>query len=342
MTRVRDEARARLDRQRIDARTVPLASLEALGLLGLAALGLLYYRKRLLQGTVDEQFRGFRAKAVGLMDQLDALRQRHKELPTTDPDFTAPLSGATLALYNEVEAELNGLWDRWLKVMEVWDEAQKLVRAGSGLAVKQTEEAKRLLEEGDIDELLRRCNSCKERLDRLNQGHERARSDLKAGRDEVAALRKSLIKAARAGLSADPYQKEVATVETMLTEAEGLIEADPIGAEAVIVRSRQALAAVVARSGQVLTRFGETRSAAAAIDELAAAVAKLRSAAARIQSNSLMGRFVGASMVVGGLALLFGFLTALMPLVVLVLGFVFTLAVLWVIWRIVASWFGLF
>ena len=75
--------------------TLPLALMAVLVLLGVAALGLLYYRKRQLQGTVEGQFKDFREKAVALMDQLDALRQRHKTLPSTDPDFTAPMSGAT-------------------------------------------------------------------------------------------------------------------------------------------------------------------------------------------------------------------------------------------------------
>ena len=162
--------------------TLPMVLMVVLVLVGVAALGLLYYRKRRLQGAVEKEFQGFREKAVALMDQLDALRQRHKTLPSTDPDFTAPMSGATLALYNAVEADLNGLWDRWLKVMELWDRAQKLVRSGSGLAVRQAEEARKLLDQGDIDDLLRQSASCKERLDRLNRGHEQAHDALEAGR----------------------------------------------------------------------------------------------------------------------------------------------------------------
>jgi prefoldin subunit 5 len=162
--------------------TLPLALMAILVLCGAAALMLNYRRRRQLQETVEEQFKEFRAKAVGLMDQLDALRQRHKTLPSTDPDFTAPMAGATLTLYNAVETDLNALWERWLKVMELWDHAQKLVCAGSGLAVKQAEEARKLLEKGDIDELLRRSRSCKERLDRLIQGHERAREALEVNR----------------------------------------------------------------------------------------------------------------------------------------------------------------
>ena len=207
MTRVRDEARVRLDRHRLYTRTVPLALLGALGLGGLAALGLLYYRKRHLQGVVAEQFQGFREKAVALMDQLDGLRQRHKTLPATDPDFTAPLSGATLALYNEVEADLNRLWDRWLKAMEVWDQAQKLIRAGSGLAIKQAEEARKLLEEGDIDELIRQSNSCKERLDRLNRGHEQARARLE-GRSARVGRAAEVVRPVRRGRPLDRFPPE--------------------------------------------------------------------------------------------------------------------------------------
>ena len=64
----------------IDSRSVSLATMVVLGLLGLAAFGLIYYRKRRLQNTVEAQFKDFRERAVALMDQLDGLRQRHKTL----------------------------------------------------------------------------------------------------------------------------------------------------------------------------------------------------------------------------------------------------------------------
>ena len=78
----------------LDSRTVPLGVMAALGVLGLVILAVLYARKQRLKGAVDEQFKGFREKAVGLMDQLDALRKRHKTLPQTDPDFTAADGGS--------------------------------------------------------------------------------------------------------------------------------------------------------------------------------------------------------------------------------------------------------
>ena len=92
--------------------TLPLALMAILVLFGGAALVLNYRKRRQLQDTVEEQSQGVSPKAVGLMDQLDALRQRHKTLPSTDPDFTAPDGrGATLTLYNAVETDLNVLWE---------------------------------------------------------------------------------------------------------------------------------------------------------------------------------------------------------------------------------------
>ena len=172
----------------LDGRTAPLLAMMVLGLLGLAAVGLLYSRKRRLQSTVEERFKAFRSQAVSLMDELDGLRRRHKTLPATDPDFKVPMSGATLALYDQVSHDLDGLWERWLKVMEIWDQTQQRIRAGSGLALKPTEEARKLLEGGEIDELVRLSRFCKKRLDQLNQGHEEARESLATARGELAAI----------------------------------------------------------------------------------------------------------------------------------------------------------
>ncbi len=185
-----------------------------LGLLGLAAFGLLYYRKRHLQTTVEERFKAFRQQAVSLMDQLDALRKRHKTLPATDPDFTVPMKGATLALYSEVNRDLDGLWERWLSVMEIWDQAQRRIRAGSGLAIKPTEEARKLLEGGEIDDLVRQSTSCKERLDQLNQAHEQAHEDLGAARAELAAIQSAISRGTGVLLPADPHHREIEAAET--------------------------------------------------------------------------------------------------------------------------------
>lgn len=126
-----------------------MAAMLLCGLLGLATLGFLVYRKRRVQGTVESQFRDFRTQAVALMDQLDGLRQRHKTLAAKDADFTVPMVGRTLSMYNEVSHDLDRLWERWLKVMEIWEQAQRSIRAGSGLGTRSTEEAQKLLGGGE-------------------------------------------------------------------------------------------------------------------------------------------------------------------------------------------------
>jgi uncharacterized membrane protein YgcG len=272
------KSEARLTRHRFATRTLPLCFLAGVAAAVFGVLGLLWYRKRRLQQLVDKQFKGFREQAVALMDKLDALRHRHKTMSATDPDFTQPLAGSTLTLYNAVEKDLNGLWERWLRVMEVWDQAQKLVRAGSGLAIQKTEEAKKLIEqEGNFEELLRQCNSCEERLDRLNQGHETAREALKTARDELTTFRKTLDEITAAGFPAEPYTRELSTVEGLLAQAEGLLQADPIGAGEVIAHSREALGSLAKRSTEVLARIADAKAALASIDEVVARASELRS-----------------------------------------------------------------
>lgn len=122
---------------------LPLGLIILFGVLGLVALIVLYQRKRQLQSTVEEQFKQFREQAVGLMDQIDRLRQRHKTLPSTDPDFVEPMTGATKALYDQVSADLERMWERWLGVMEVWNQAEQRMKSASTFGVKPTEEAKK-------------------------------------------------------------------------------------------------------------------------------------------------------------------------------------------------------
>ena len=220
------------------------------------------------------------------MDKLDALRNRHKSLPATDPDFTQPLAGATQVLYSDVEKDLNGLWDRWLHIMEVWEQAQKLVRAGSGLAIVKTEEAKKLIEqEGDFEELHRHYASCEERLDRLNHAHENAQAALKSARDELAKLHTTLGDITAAQLPIEPYTKEITIAEGLLTQAERLLPADPIGASEVIAHSREVLKVTADCAGQTLARFGDARSVLTAINEVAAQTAELRSQALKLTED---------------------------------------------------------
>ena len=319
--------------------TMPLILMVVLVLLGVAALVVLYRRKRQLQEAVEAQFQGFREQAVALMDRLDALRLRHKTLPATDPDFTAPMSGATLALYNAVEADLNALWERWLEVMELWNRAQKLVRSGSGLAVRQAEEARKLLDQAHVDELLRQSAACKDRLDRLNRAHEDARESLEAGRGELAALRTSSGDGDRGLSRSDRRDDGIARVGTMFDQAEGMLVADPI------VRRRSSSArdgrcrGSARRPEPEPARNRSPRPSGSFLDDLAAAADAFRSSAARLRLTNLLGVFVRFWMIVWGLGLVLGLLGPLLPLIIVGVGFLIILGGFWAIWQVVTFWF---
>jgi hypothetical protein len=321
----------------LSTRGSALAVLTVLGLIGLAVLGVLSYRKSQLQGAVDAQFRGFREKAVALMDEIDGLRKRHQALPSTDPDFTAPMTGATLALYNQVEHDLDDLWSRWLGVMDTWNQVERQIRAGSGLTLGPTEEARKLIERGGIDALLRQSGACRQKLDRLNQGHEQARAALAAGRAELKALHEGpeLDGHDRAGEIA----RAVASSERLFEEAERLITVDPIGTQELIVRARRDLVAAIARPrGQPRSPW-EVRPTYPSIDDLSARFHQFRQVATELFRTSHAGAFVRGWMLFWVLGLMLVFFTPFLPLAIVLLGVLVILAGFWTLWRIVASWF---
>jgi hypothetical protein len=329
----------RLIEKPLGHRAIALAAMVLFSVIGLTAIGLIYYRRLRLQSSVESQFKTFRERAVALMDELDGLRQRHKTLPKTDPDFTVAMTGATLALYDRVNHDLDRLWERWLKVMEIWEQAQWRIRAGSGLGVKPTEEAQKLLAGGEIDELVRQSSSCKARLDQLNEGHERAREELKAARLELAAIQSAITKGTGVLLPSDPNHGEVAAAEEALSSAEHMIQADPIGARELISRTRRALAALSGRPDGRTPDRGERQTSYVLIDELAAAGQRLRAAFAKLRLTDLLGLFVRAWVAVWMVGILLSLLTALMPLIIFAAGFLIILAGGWMFWRAVAPWF---
>jgi hypothetical protein len=278
-------------------------ALIAIGVLGMFVLAYLFDRRRKLRQTVREQFESFRKKTVSLMDQLDALRQRHKTLPSSDPDFTVPMTGATLVMYNQVDSDLNGLWERWLGVMETWDRAQRELKTrGWKLTAKPIEEVQRLLEAGDVDELVRESAVCKERLDRLNQGHDLARSCLNTARIELESRRAVVERHTMRGQADSSDEDQIAAAETVLAAAEEMIEGDPIGARETIESTRRSLAGPGGPEPPDPTSWDDGRQLPNLFEELAFDVNRFRDAFASLAPTQAT-RPVGC----GCLILLVGF-----------------------------------
>lgn len=301
------------------AARLPLALIILFGALGLAALLYLHQRGRRLQAGVDEQFKRFREEAVGLMDQIDALRQRHKTLPETDPDFTVPMAGATLVLYNQVSAELDRLWDHWLRVMEVWNQAEQRMRSASTFtfSARPTEEARKILEAGGVEALLRRSSACKAELDRLNLAHETASKALKEARAAVAEAERTTFDDPRFHEAAERARRELAAAEATLT-------ADPIGAADRIETIRRDVASLREASQPPpqrprVTPEGPSRTI---FDDLFSAASQLQELAANLRLTDIVGMLIKGWVALWVLGLFLVILPILMPLILVFMGIV--------------------
>lgn len=302
----------------LPAARLPVALILFFGALGLAALVFLHQRGRRLQADVDEEFKRFREEAVRLMDQIDALRQRHKTLPSTDPDYTEPMTGATLALYNQISADLDRLWDRWLNVMEVWKQAEQRMRSASRFGTGgPTEEARQMLAAGGLEELLRRSSDCKADLDRLNLAHETASKAMKEARLEIA-------EAERTTLGGAQTQEAVASCRRELDEAAAILTADPIGAGDRVEAARRALADRGDRAAPppLPPRGGLGPSSRSIFDDLSAAAGRLQELAANLRVTDIVGLLIKGWVALWVLGLFLVILPFLMPLILVFMGFV--------------------
>ncbi|MFO0888338.1 MAG: hypothetical protein U0790_04225 [Isosphaeraceae bacterium] len=302
-------------------------------LAALAALAWVFYRRRELHRVVREQFRTFRERAVILMDELDSLRQRHKTMTSTDPDFEVPMAGATRQRYDRINEDLDQLWDRWLRVMEIWNRAQERLAAGPGFSGGATEEARSLLEGGEIEDLVLETDHCRKELDRLNQAHERARSELHDVREELASVQHEITQGTGVLLPSDRHHLALQEAERSLADAELRIASDPVGAIELIQQNRSRLGELVElpdrRRGWSVTDL----SSYPIFDELSAAAEQLRNVAGRLWSSSILGQILRIWLTLAVISVLFTVLLPLLPIAAFVLIPFLVLAALWSIAR---------
>ena len=319
---------------------LPVVLILLFGGLGIAGLLILYRRNRQIQADAEQQFKDFRERAVGLMDQIDALRTRHKTLPSTDPDFTQPMEGATLALYQKIASDLDSLWDRWLAVMEVWNRAEQRIHSTSAFSIRPSEEARAILSGVRLEELLHDSSVCKESLDRLNLAHETAAKCLKDARREAAAFERKVDRRGPSGGEGDLYERELRLIGRELDDAEKSLVADPIGATEAIERSRDTLAELDRPPTPRRPRPGyapgePTRTI---LDDLVVAAGRLQELASKIRIIDIVGLLIKGWVALWVLGLFLAVLPGLMPLILLFMAFVVFGSGFRVFQRITAPW----
>ena len=214
-----------------------VASLLAVGLIVAALIWLARHRTR---NTVESKIKQYKKNAVDVMDRLDALKARLKKLPVEDPDFKEPISGETLAVYQKIEGNLTGLWDRWLEVMDALDKAQALAKKDNALGTEKLKEAEKLVSDSKVFEQIEvEAQKCAAGMDQLNQAHENARS----AADVVAVCQREILtgveKVEKEGLPSVPYKPEIDGIAAQAAQAKAILTPDPIGARQTLDKAQE-------------------------------------------------------------------------------------------------------
>lgn len=265
-------------RHRLFNRTLPMAALAGIGVVGAGLASLSWRARSKYRREVTSQFEEYRSRAVALMDRLDGLRKEHEMLMKVDPDFTEPSTGRTLALYREVETDLNGLWDKWLHLMDVWERADKLVRSANSLNSEQITKAKSLLEsEGNFEGIEATVESCRKRLDDLGNAHDDVRKAHARASETVKQAEAKLADLTQRQIRVLAESNALKSVDGVLAEARGLIVADPVGAAEIVKRAESTLSELSNRADRLVKLADRAESLKKRSDEIAAETAKLRS-----------------------------------------------------------------
>ncbi len=264
-------------RHRFLSRTLPILLGVAIVGLVLLVLGLLRWFHLRSYWKVEGRFKEFRGRSVEVMDRLDALKERYKLLPVTDKDFTEPMTGATLALYGKIQKELDGLWDRWLKIMETIDEAQRLIRNRSTLGTRKLDAAGQILDQGDLfDEVRTQEQAVAADLDRLNNAHEEADVQLEALDAKLTEVNARLKALAEASLGPDAFAETRSAIAAQAQQGNTIRTPDPLSAQEALQQARERTEALLQRLDAVLARSEEASQVVNSLDAIAGLAAKQR------------------------------------------------------------------
>ncbi len=256
-----------------------LALIGSIVAIGLIAAGLIWLGRHRARARFNAKLKDYRARAVDMMDRLDALKARLKALPIEGPTRSATMSGETLELRRKVESDLGSLWDRWLEVMDVVDRAQR--RAAEKLA-----EADRLVSDAKVfDEVEAGAKACSEALGRLDRAGEEAKSTAEAvagSREEAAA---AVEKIGQAGLPTEPLQPELDRLAERETQAREVMPSDPIGAKTILDAALGDSKALGERAVALIARLEDAKSEREALETLRGEVAKQRAQGLRLDEE---------------------------------------------------------
>jgi hypothetical protein len=268
------------------SRTLPLGLIGGLiALIGLVVGGFWFIRNR-KHSEVDRQYKTFRTRATQVMETLDQLKERHRMLPATDPDFAEPIRGQTLALYMAAQERIKALWDRWLQSMDNLERAQKLISQASALGTDELRQAEELVrDEKPFEEIGQQMQEVTGVLDQLGQAHEGARARLKTIEEGRSALAQRLGALEGQSLPIAPYQADRDAVSKLVEQAKAELTPDPISSQALLQTAQERLDVLRQRAEDVAQRSEQGRTVLTQLDAARGLVAKRRSEGLKLDES---------------------------------------------------------
>lgn len=280
------QVRAAESRHKLLSRTLPMGLGGAIvGLLALMG-GSFWFLSRKARGRADRRFRDYRGRATNLMDQLDALKERHKLLPVSDPDFQAPLEGATLERYASVQDGIKQLWNRWLEVMDRLEAAQRTLGRAAVFDVQKVREAERILEDqSPLEEIERVAVVVSAELDELGQAHELARKVKASIEDRLKELEHDLDGLEAVGLGVSAYRTEIDAIESIEGQARGLLTPDPLQARVQLEEGDRRAEALLVRVREVKGVYERYVEATAQLERVVGEASTTRASGLRLDEE---------------------------------------------------------
>jgi hypothetical protein len=207
-----------------------------------------------------KELKAFKEQVVELSDKLDALKERHKLLPHLSRGFTVPMSGETLSAYDDVAARLEQHRQEWLRLMDVWEQAQALLESETMFGSRRARSARRNLRAADAPaataSLVRDCEAS---LDRIEHAHQQAATELTSFQKEDQLLNEQLDSVAASELSIAPYQSDRSAAAEMVGISKSLLTADPLATLRHLAEARDRIAEVRRRVGSILEHSATTK-----------------------------------------------------------------------------------
>lgn len=222
--------------------------------------------------------KAFQQTVLKTLDAQGKLLKRHEMLPFHDLDYTEPMSGHTLEVYQQTERDIQDVRTRWLELQDVSEQVDKLAPPGKPVTPMQYKEVAQLIDSADTEGIEDMLAHCVAELDRLEEAHEIIAPTQEEIRGHLAAIREFIDGLAAAGVEDIPFAEEWdglnQLAETHLAASIG----DPLGRAAPLNTARERLHDVREHLGRLFLTVDTMKEVKDAVGVLRGETDKLRAA----------------------------------------------------------------